>query len=375
MKLSWFESYIRDLLPREYHDHRALLTAAKLAMKLAKLNGYTTYGCLDGSNEINFKQRMVYRFEKALARAIESGLNHESEKKGGFCETRFLKVKGWSEGVGEDLSPSAKVVPISDGVGKALCSLLNNELTSQEASIYKEFKEDFKASISLRTLIHVLEKKCHIRANNDENVLQLLCEELCLALRWFKSNAVQIDFGNIRDDHRSTSIDGNNLQFDSFDSNASLIFNSQYPKKVGEIIDRAEYSIRLAVFYLVPGSEGVNDLINKLVKAKDRGVDVEVVLSPNSEKGCQNINTFGYKLLSTKGIDVFFEHPSNLKHSKVLVVDKKISVIGSHNWTAGSFYAFEDISIAIESTHVASAWEDWYYSIRNPLNRTQFNVS
>ena len=46
---------------------------------------------------------------------------------------------------------------------------------------------------------------------------------------------------------------------------------------------------------------------------------------------------------------------SRLLHSKFLVIDQRLCVVGSHNWSAGSYFNFDDLTLAIASTSLADA--------------------
>ena len=56
--------------------------------------------------------------------------------------------------------------------------------------------------------------------------------------------------------------------------------------------------------------------------------------------------------LSAHGIPVRTDAPNELLHSKVVIVDEVV-LIGSHNWTAGSYFAFDDLTLAIRSSALA----------------------
>lgn len=57
--------------------------------------------------------------------------------------------------------------------------------------------------------------------------------------------------------------------------------------------------------------------------------------------------------LPANGVAVRVDRPNRLLHSKLIIVDGRRTISGSHNWSAGSFFTFDDLSVAVESAEVA----------------------
>ena len=51
-------------------------------------------------------------------------------------------------------------------------------------------------------------------------------------------------------------------------------------------------------------------------------------------------------------IAVRVDDSDKLLHSKVIVIDDRTVVLGSHNWTAGSYFGFDDLSFLISSEEI-----------------------
>ncbi len=84
-----------------------------------------------------------------------------------------------------------------------------------------------------------------------------------------------------------------------------------------------------------------------LVAAKNRGVKVYVLIEDN--EGVDKI----YNLLRENGIDVKIDKRNITIHSKFMVIDKKIAIIGSHNLTKYAMERNREVSIVIESEEIA----------------------
>jgi phosphatidylserine/phosphatidylglycerophosphate/cardiolipin synthase-like enzyme len=67
------------------------------------------------------------------------------------------------------------------------------------------------------------------------------------------------------------------------------------------------------------------------------------------------INEIAVGFLRDAGVDVWRDAPATLLHSKFVLIDSDLTVIGSHNWSAGSYFQFDDMSLAIRSAATTAA--------------------
>ena len=49
------------------------------------------------------------------------------------------------------------------------------------------------------------------------------------------------------------------------------------------------------------------------------------------------------------GVEARFDREDHLLHSKFLVLDRRTVVLGSHNWSAGSYFKYDDVSLVLTS--------------------------
>lgn len=99
--------------------------------------------------------------------------------------------------------------------------------------------------------------------------------------------------------------------------------------KILSLIDNAKKTIQVAMYTFTRF-----DFAEALVKAKKRGVKVEVILDRSSSVGSsKKIANF----LKRNKIDLYINKEIGLNHHKFLLVDKKVLVNGSANWTKAAF--------------------------------------
>lgn len=105
-------------------------------------------------------------------------------------------------------------------------------------------------------------------------------------------------------------------------------------------------------------------LVNDLVQAHRRGVAVTVIFEQNitfwekGEKGkeTQRKSCEAYELLKGKGVPVYYDSNSRVTHSKILVIDNYITILGSTNWTYSALKKNHEASVLIKSRSVAESF-------------------
>jgi phosphatidylserine/phosphatidylglycerophosphate/cardiolipin synthase-like enzyme len=117
------------------------------------------------------------------------------------------------------------------------------------------------------------------------------------------------------------------------------IIGKNYPKQVIPLIENAKQSIKIVVFdWRWYGEDPANpcQLFNAaIVRARKRGVDI---------KACVNSNAIA-KPLKENDIDVKIPISKNLIHTKFIIIDDKILIMGSHNFSQAAFTTNFETSI------------------------------
>jgi len=151
-----------------------------------------------------------------------------------------------------------------------------------------------------------------------------------------------------------------------YQADVTDISGNKYFQAVNEALTKAQNSINVVMFAVEsslsrPDSKP-NKLINALIEAKNRGVDVEVILDQNvdfvqrrhaSDWETKIKSTRAYKRLKEAGIKVYYDEPARYTHAKTVIIDKKIVILGSTNWTESSFDNNIETSVLINSPQLA----------------------
>lgn len=96
-----------------------------------------------------------------------------------------------------------------------------------------------------------------------------------------------------------------------------------------ELIDRAESSVRVAMFTWTHP-----DLSQAVIRAKNRGIQVQIVLDRDQAAA---VSQKALEILQSAKIDVRLSNGPGLLHHKFAWIDEKTLINGSANWTKSAF--------------------------------------
>ncbi len=138
-----------------------------------------------------------------------------------------------------------------------------------------------------------------------------------------------------------------------------IILPDDTKKPIVDAIDQAKSSIKIKMFVFSDP-----DLINAVIAAKKRGIDVQVMLNPARRSG-EEENGETRKLLEAAGIEVKDSNPAfGLTHEKSMVIDDEVAFIKSLNWATKNLTVTRDYAVITSHKHevdevVACFTADW----------------
>ncbi len=96
-------------------------------------------------------------------------------------------------------------------------------------------------------------------------------------------------------------------------------------------------------------------LLNYLIKAAKRGVRIRVLLERGKGVTSQvdKNNRETALRLREGGIDVSFDTPRTTTHTKVVVIDRRYTFLGSHNLTSSALKYNHELSLLVDSPELA----------------------
>jgi phosphatidylserine/phosphatidylglycerophosphate/cardiolipin synthase-like enzyme len=137
-------------------------------------------------------------------------------------------------------------------------------------------------------------------------------------------------------------------------SDVELLIARQYISRVPAILEGARDSIRVVQFVMQLKGKSAKmssrELGIKLAAKVRDGVKVQALL--NSAGGGWRVpalNRQAAQWLSERGVEVRTLGTSRTCHAKLLIVDSKIAIIGSHNWTPYALERNFEVSVLIRN--------------------------
>ena len=103
-------------------------------------------------------------------------------------------------------------------------------------------------------------------------------------------------------------------------------------------IDKAESEILVSASGLTIGS----GIVEALVRAKERGVDVRLIADKTTPCG----RSSGIEPLATAGVPIWIDDQARIAHEKAMVIDETVTLMGSYNWTRSAAANSEDLNLA-----------------------------
>ncbi len=171
----------------------------------------------------------------------------------------------------------------------------------------------------------------------------------------------------------------------------TILSNRDYFPTVHQIFQDAQRSIQVMMFSAryytekprfsgdiehVAGTHwsDTNVLLDDLVDARQRGVDVQIILDSSTwnESNTELNEQFG-QLMIGEGVAVFMDDPEVTTHCKLIIVDDQLTVVGSTNW---SYYALDqnnETSVLIRSHDINRDYREYYEEVLS--NSTPLTIS
>jgi phosphatidylserine/phosphatidylglycerophosphate/cardiolipin synthase-like enzyme len=127
----------------------------------------------------------------------------------------------------------------------------------------------------------------------------------------------------------------------------------------------AQERVRLVMYAVSyrPGDSGdVTSLVNSVVQAHDRGVDVQVVLDQSDWIESNDINDEAIALFQQQGVALRLAERGVTTHAKMLLCDDTI-IVGDANWSYSSMELYNGTSVAVTRPAVAAQYLAWFDEI------------
>lgn len=121
-----------------------------------------------------------------------------------------------------------------------------------------------------------------------------------------------------------------------------VIIGREYPQVLTPLIEQAQQSIDILVFdwrwYANEPNSNVQKFNHAILQASKRGVKVRALVNNNIMPTILQLENLSVKRVGTK----------SMMHVKMIILDQKTIVIGSHNFSKNAFEFNHEVSILSE---------------------------
>lgn len=129
-------------------------------------------------------------------------------------------------------------------------------------------------------------------------------------------------------------------------------------ERIVDHIDAATSTVRVQAYYLTQPI-----ILRAIATAKKRGLDVEVILDKSQDRRDSPRSRYsGATYLANAGVPVWIDDAPAIAHSKVVILDDKVVITGSFNFTKSADTRNAENVVIIDGTAVTTwftrNWEE-----------------
>lgn len=133
-----------------------------------------------------------------------------------------------------------------------------------------------------------------------------------------------------------------------------VIIGREYPQVLTPLIEQAQHSIEILVFdwrwYAHEPNSNVQKFNSAILEASKRGVKVRALVNNNIMPTILQLKNLRVKRVGTK----------SMMHVKMIIIDQKIAVIGSHNFSKNAFEFNHEVSLLVSDESVISRCRKYF---------------
>jgi hypothetical protein len=119
-------------------------------------------------------------------------------------------------------------------------------------------------------------------------------------------------------------------------------------KKILNLLDKSLSSIKIAVAWLSD-----KEILDLLIKKSSLGIDIEIITSDKNDK--ETVDEFFLKLKSSNALVLKINSiDDSIMHHKFCIIDERILITGSYNWSYNAKNNFENILIIKDESIIKS---------------------
>ena len=141
------------------------------------------------------------------------------------------------------------------------------------------------------------------------------------------------------------------------------IINREIFQYLNTSINNAQSDVRVLIYIMAykpeyPDSKN-NQLLENLIAAHHRGVNVAVILDNSYFTSTNHINDEAVTMLEAEGITFRYAQASKITHAKVVICDDSV-IIGDSNWAYSALEKYNGVSVKVTDAGIADAYRSYF---------------
>jgi len=136
----------------------------------------------------------------------------------------------------------------------------------------------------------------------------------------------------------------------------NTIIGNEFLKKVLPILKEAKKEIDIIVFdwrwYPDQVGYSIQKFNQEIIQKAKSGVNIRAILNTKDTE----------KILKEQGIKTNIRDFGGLPHTKLMIIDDQIVIIGSHNYTYNAFETNFEASVIIDDKDIAQIFKEYFLS-------------
>jgi len=139
-----------------------------------------------------------------------------------------------------------------------------------------------------------------------------------------------------------------------------ILKDASYYYRLQEELEKAKKSILVIMFVCcleedAPPNHPVRKVLDILVAKQKEGVKIKVILDYDDDLlgSVVEFNQNAFDYVKENGIDVSWESPEVKTHTKLVIINEEVILVGAHNWTTNAFFHNNEVSVYIKNKEKA----------------------
>jgi len=146
----------------------------------------------------------------------------------------------------------------------------------------------------------------------------------------------------------------------------TALVDSEYFVELKNLLLKANSSVYVIMYVIKydpnEPDDPVNQLLRVLAELRTRGIDVKVVVDDETYKSYPETITY----LKNAGVPTRQDKSQRTTtHAKLVIIDNKTVVIGSHNWTESALRYNHETSVMIQDREIAEELAKYFMNLWN----------